>query len=296
MIKYEWRTDLGTEELTELTDLLGRAAAYDAEPEYTGISIEHVMHNIGDQRFRHLLIWMLPHATALGERDRPEQIAGLLQIRLADHGAAHAALVIDPRFRSIGVTTLLLERVGLDVSGPAGWLGTGAHQISAWAQGNHPAAGRLGNRFLIPRTDRVWKLIRPTAPETLSAAPVLELLSGPDRPGIGWLDDVGHTDVLALRHDGRIVAAAVIDLHPTYSEEFGGCATVSRYGAAPSASTRARRGLLDGLVAIAQESGLSGLIIRVDSTDALWVNPCRLSGFQHDRTDVRYQLGGHDDR
>lgn len=292
MIKYEWRTDLNPSEIDELTDLLRRAARYDAEPEYTTISADEVVLFLSDKRFRHLLIWMLPYATALGEPDHPERIAGLLRMRMETDDSAHAALVIDPRLRSIGITTLLLERVGLDFSDPAGWLGTGARRVEAWAQGNHPAAGRLSNRFLIPRTRRMWKLIRSADPESTAAAPVLEQVSDPGRLETGWLDDFDNGDAAALRQDGRIVAVATIDLRPVPSEQFGACATVTHYRAAPSTSPQTRRGLLDGLAAIAHESALQGLIIHVDSDDAEWVNPCRLSGFQHDRTDVRYQLGG----
>jgi hypothetical protein len=37
---------------------------------------------------------------------------------------------------------------------------------------------------------------------------------------------------------------------------------------------------------------MTGVIIHVDSDDTGMVNACRLVGFQHDRTDVRYQIGG----
>ena len=39
--------------------------------------------------------------------------------------------------------TLLLEQVGVDTTAPDGWTGTGAHTVTAWARGNHPAAGRI---------------------------------------------------------------------------------------------------------------------------------------------------------
>ena len=44
--------------------------------------------------------------------------------------------------------------------------------------------------------------------------------------------------------------------------------------------------------ALAHEAGMSGVIIHVDSDDTGMVNACRLARFQHDRTDVRYQIGG----
>lgn len=279
MIKYEWRTELDDTEATELADLLARAAAYDAEPEYSTIDFSDVEAALAqrDSRQHHLIIWMLPYATAMDEPDRPERVAGLLRLTVEADGSAEAALVIDPSLRSIGITTLLLERVGLDTAGPDGWMGTGAHVISAWARGNHPAAGRLGNRFLIPRTRRVWKLIRPTdSLEKTSSATVLETL------------DDGR---LGLREHGSTVGTLSLDLEPVASDEFGPCATIEQCASVPHAGARTRRQLLDGATAAAHDAGLSGVIIYVDSADPDVVNACRLAGFQHDRTDVRFELG-----
>ena len=170
MIKYEWRTDLSAAESDELADVLQRAAIYDAEPGYSTIDFDDVQRSlaIGRSADKHLLIWMLAHATTMTEPETPERIAGLLRLSDVSQGRADATAVIDPRLRSIGIMTLLLEQVGLDTAGPEGWLGTGAHTITCWARGNHPATGRLSNRFLIPRTRRVWQLIRGTEPTRTS--------------------------------------------------------------------------------------------------------------------------------
>jgi mycothiol synthase len=296
MIKYEWRTSLSPDESAELSDLLGRAAQYDAEPEYNRIDFDDVYHALSqsDSSIRHLLIWMLPHATAMGEPDQPEHIAGLLRLECSADGSAHASAVVDPRLRSIGIMTLLLERVGLDTARPGGWLDTGAHTVAAWAQGNHPAAGRLSNRFLIPRTRRVWKLIRSAdAVEHATAARVLESIDDVTLADLGWVSATpGSENVYALREAGRIVGVTVLDMHAVASEEFGRCATIASACAAPAADASQRRRLLDGAAAVAHEAGMTGMIIHVDSDDTGMVNACRLAGFQHDRTDVRYQIGG----
>jgi len=99
--------------------------------------------------------------------------------------------------------------------------------------------------------------------------------------------------VHALREAGTIVGVVTLDLRPIGSEEFGRCATIDRIVASPHADAGARRRLVDGAAAVARDAGLSGLIVYVDSDDTAIVNACRLAGFQHDRTDVRYQLGGH---
>jgi mycothiol synthase len=296
MIKYEWRTSLSPDDSAELSDLLVRAAEYDAEPEYSRVDFADVDRAMSqsDSSMRHLLIWMLPHATAMGEPDQPERIAGLIRLTCLPDGSAHASAVIDPRLRSIGIMTLLLERVGLDTARPGGWLDTGAHAVTAWAQGNHPAAGRLSNRFLIPCTRRVWKLIRSAeAVEDATAAPVLEPVADAALADLGWVSAPPGSDrTYALREAGRIVGVAALDLRAVASEEFGRCATIASAFAAPAADALQRRRLLDGAAALAHEAGMSGVIIHIDSDDAAMVNACRLAGFQHDRTDVRYQIGG----
>lgn len=283
MIKYEWRNELSRSEADELAGLLARASAYDAEAGYNTVDFADVAGSLADgSPARHLVIWMLPHATAMDEPTAPECIAGLLRLVGASSGSAEATAVIDPGLRSIGIMTLLLEQVGLDTTSADGWLGTGAHTVTAWARGNHPASGRLSNRFLIPRTRRVWQLIRGIESELDIAAPVLEP-SGSTTGGRRF----------ALREGGRIVGSVTLDRQPVLSDELGECAVVGDIDTPPSAPPGALRRLLDGVVAVAGEAGLSGAVIHVDSGDARLVNAARLAGFHHDRTDVRYQLGGN---
>ncbi|MDO3402977.1 hypothetical protein QWI29_23300 [Mycolicibacterium neoaurum] len=293
MIKYEWRSALTPAETTELSDMLSRAASYDAEPEYPTIQIADVLESMADpdSGARHLVLWMLPYATLLNEHDRPEQIAGLLRLVVGPDGTAEATLVIEPRLRSIGITTLLIERVGLDTAAPDGWLGTGARQITSWAQGNHPAAGRLSDRFLIPRTRRIWKLIGPATPAFAGAAPVVETITAAEVTALGWAGGLGAAPLHAVRSGDQIIGVARIDIDPVESEEFGSCATLTGYRVPPATPAAYRRDLLTATTDIAHREGRTGVIIYVDSDDRDWVNACRLSGFQHDRTDVRFQLG-----
>lgn len=295
MIKYEWRRGLSPAESTELADLLQRAAEYDVEPEYNTIDFAGVEAAMSqpDSPVQHLLIWMLPHATAMSEPDEPERIAGLLRLVCTSDGTAEATVVIDPCLRSIGIVTLLLEQMGLDCAPPDGWMGTGAHTVTVWARGNHPASGRLSNRFLIPRTRRIWKLIRSATPQDGSPATVLESISDSALADCDWTSTiVGSNRPHALREADRVVGVVALDLRAVSSQEFGNCATVERAVVAPSADVSCRRRLLEGAAVMAHQAGLTGVIIYVDSDDADLVNACRLSGFQHDRTDVRYQLGG----
>lgn len=293
MIKYEWRTDLDATESAEVAEMLERAAAYDAEPEYSTIEFSAVSAAMArqDPHVHHLVIWMLPHATAMAEPDEPERIAGLLRLEVDEEGAAAASLVIDPKLRSIGITTLLVEQVGLDLGGPGGWLDTGARNVRSWARGNHPASGRLSNRFLIPRTRRIWKLIRPTdSIHSAAAVPVLQAVTPTECEQQLWATGLGDGGY-GLRDGGVLTALVSMDFQPTLSEEFGSCATATGIRCDPAADPIVLRRVLDGAADIAHEKGFTGLIVHVESSDSRLVNACRLVGFQHDRTDVQYELG-----
>jgi mycothiol synthase len=235
---------------------------------------------------------MLPHAIAMGAPEEPERIAGLLRLEPGPGGSSEVHLVIDPRFRSIGITTLLVEQVGLDTTGEHGWLGSGAARLSAWARGNHPASGRLSNRFLIPRTRRIWKLIRPTDSAHHPAAPVLEAVTGASLEHLDWAAPIAHGDNLfALREGATVTGVVSLDLTAMESAEFGRCATLAHLATSAAGDPASLQRLLDSAAAVAHDAGFTGLITYVDSGDRRLVNACRLVGFQHDRTDVRYELG-----
>jgi len=295
VIKYEWRNHLSPDESAELADMLSRAAKYDAEPEYNTIDYADVAVSLGQGDSRHLLIWMLPQSVALTGRHKGERIAGLLRLVFTSTEAAEATVVIDPELRSIGIVTQLLEHLGVDATAADGWAGTGAHTVTGWARGNHPATGRISDRFLIPRTDRTWKLIRSTRPaENGAAAPVLERLESDALADIGWQKRISPGgQVLALREAGSVVGIASLDLAASHSPEFGACGTIACVAYARHADIGPIRRLLAGAAAAAHDAGLEGVTIYVDSQDPGLVNACRLTGFQHDRTDARYQLGEH---
>jgi hypothetical protein len=293
MIKYEWRDHLHPDESAELAAMLARAADYDAEPEYNTIDFAEVNATLGRSDIRHLLIWRLPRTATSGLADNCHQIAGLLRLVFTSDSAAEATVVIDPAARSIGILTILLEQLGVGVSGADGWAGTGAHTVSVWSRGNHPAAGRASDRFLIPRTQRTWKLIRAAAPdENAATPPTLELLDSRTLDDIGWAHGGGaNGTVLALREAGSLVGLASLDLQAVESPEFGACATIACVAYTRPADVGALRRMLDGTAAAARDAGLGGIAIYVNSDDATLVNACRLAGFQHDRTDVCYHLG-----
>lgn len=317
MIRYEWRERITPAEAEELRDVLARAAVYDAEPEYNTVEFDEVERSMaaGDDSVRHLIIWMLPRPKALDEPPEPERVAGIIRLVEGRDGYAEGTAVIDPELRSIGIMTLLIEQVGLDPSGGEGWLGSGLHRIRGWARGNHPASGRVTDRNLIPRTRQMWKLIRPCgAADTGSLASVDPQLSpavrrflaeSEDRiagqararieQDLNRIESGGGQDsqrpLLALVVGDDIGGLVGIDTAPVISEEFGKSGTV-RYLAARGDTRDELRELLVGASPMIREVGLEALIIHVDSNSDDLVAACRLSGFQHDRTDVLYELSG----
>lgn len=296
MIKYEWRDSLSPAESAELADMLQRAAVYDAEREFSTIDFADVERSMAqeDHSTRHLVIWMLPRQTTMDGAGDPERIAGLLRLVFESDDVADATVVIEPDLRSLGIMTLLLEQVGVDTTSTDGWAGTGARTVTSWARGTHPAADRLANRFLIPHTRRVWKLIRGTAPiDTADSRTLLEKLEEPALRELDWAPVAAFTGaVYGLRAGGEVIGVVALDLRNVESEEFGTCATIKYAATASDTDPRTRRWLLEGAADAAGRAGCSGVIVYVDSDDLGAVHACRLAGFQHDRTDMRYQLGG----
>lgn len=291
MIKWGWRRSLTDTESVELAAVLDRAGKDDAEPGYSTIAFADVKNGMAQSNpaVQHLVIWMPPSARTSEE---PPRIVGLLRLVVGVDGAAEAVIVIDPPARCLGITTLLIEQAGLDTTGTDGWLGTGADAVSGWARGDHPAVGRLANRFLIPRTQLVWKLIRSATCIGDDAAPPLQSVTAEVLDELGWVPSPVPTDrVHGLCEGARIVACAAFRREPVDSEEFGPCTVIHMCAAAPDATVPTLQRLLDGAAAVAQHDGLSGVIIHVDSDATELVNACRLTGFQHSRTDVRLRFG-----
>lgn len=314
MIDYAWVDTLDDADGEQLRDLLERAAVYDAEPEYNTVDYAEVRSEMADadSASQHLMLWLQPRARELGGSLEPRRVAGVIRCLPTADGWSSATVVIDPELRSIGIMTLLMERAGLRMDGPEGWLGSGITRLQSWARGNHPASGRLADRNLVARDRQIWKLIRETT-ATADLESVLEA-RGEDASGAGEFLDLlaeestadpealrrAHRDLadqplggtsltLVHRIDGRIDGLISVDPHPVLSEEFGKCASV-RYLLTPAGARATMDELLTGAAAAARQAGLDGLILYVDSTDNDLVGVCRLSGFQHDRTDIRYEI------
>ncbi|MCF8610139.1 N-acetyltransferase [Gordonia sp. HY285] len=314
MIRYEWRSELGDADAEQLRDLLVRAATYDAEPEYNTIDADEVLNDLAsDTGVRHLVIWLSARPVTLEGPDEPERVAGVIRLVPRGDGWADGTIVIDPELRSIGVVTLLLEREGVEASGADGWLGSGFVGIRSWARGNHPASGRIGDRNLLPSTRRVWKLVHPSSECVDGDDRLADELGDADTAAIdalltdlgvsaGERDRVGESAgggadrrrVLGIRAEPGLAGLLELDLAPLYVDEFGRCASVTYLGVTGRLGDAQRRDVLAHLLvsagARAAAAGLDGLIAYAASTDDVLVAVSRRTGFQHDRTDVQYEI------
>ena len=159
MITYSWRTGFdafGAEEEREVSEMLAAAASADAEAGFPAVSLSQAYPDDA----RHLVVRLLPDGRP--GHDGTSPVAAYLRVEPDPDGeAATVRYVVRPEFRSRGISTLLVEKIGLD---PGTWGGIGVSALRVWARGDHPAAQRLARRFEkagIRTARREWQLLAP---------------------------------------------------------------------------------------------------------------------------------------
>jgi len=145
VIAYEWSDEIPARHREELAAMLARAAAYDAE---AGFSTVDGSGDVGAD-IGHLLVTMPPKGQrGSAELDALPEAGVVAYLRLdrsTDGECGQAQFVVREEFRSLGVGTLLLERLRDE---PGGWASRpGLRSVHAWAHGSHPAAERMSWRF-----------------------------------------------------------------------------------------------------------------------------------------------------
>ena len=300
MISYAWRRAFGPQdpaEEGELREMLAEAAETDAEAGFPAVSL--------DQPYRddasHLVVRLLPDGRP--GHDASAVIAADLRVEPdSDGGPATARYVVRPRLRSRGISTLLLETLGLDLRAGEGWAGTGVPALRVWARGDHPAAQRMARRFErcgVRPGRRQWQLLAP-----LRGAGRAEPQSPWPRPPAAAAE---QSAVAALWHqwagrDGLPRRASVLIAGPDvpgavwYDPEAGERTEYGTAGRIVAVLARpGREEVRAGLVAAAmtglRDRGLRVAAITVDADDQALTRDCRLLGFRHDRTDVEYLVG-----
>jgi mycothiol synthase len=170
MIDWTWYPPDGpgfaAEVEAELREMLAEAADVDAGAGFPQLSPDDETEP-GTSR---LLVWLLPDERAGRSVPLTPSLAAYLRVeplRGEDAGIGEMSYVVRPQYRSRGITTLLVEKIGLELGGAGGWQGTGVRALRVWARGNHPAALRVALRFRrygVTTALRQWQLLVPLRP------------------------------------------------------------------------------------------------------------------------------------
>ncbi|GAA2454578.1 hypothetical protein GCM10010191_86940 [Actinomadura vinacea] len=311
MIDFAWYTDLEPGVEAELREMLAGAAREDEEAGFPRLSAEDPV----EPGTRRLLVWLLPDERSGVDAPAVPSLAAYLRVeppRDADGGAGELSYVVRPGYRSRGITTLLLEKMGLDPGGEDGPQRSGAPVLRVWARGDHPAALRLSLRFrclgIVPER-REWRLLIP-----LREGRAIGTGAEPGGPGVREAPGAaGRTAAAALwaasgrRHlppsDAQVLisgsgeapdGAVWIDPRPGERTDFGAAgrlvAVATRQGREGREEDPLIRALLVAGLERLRDAGLRAGAIAVDARNRPLVHEARSLGFTHDRTDVRYTL------
>jgi mycothiol synthase len=295
MITYAWRTALPPGEEREVGEMLAAAAEADAEAGFPAVSLGQPYPDDA----RHLVVRLLPDGRS--GRGETSPVAAYLRVEPGpDGGPAAVRYVVRPEFRSRGISTLLVEKIGLDLAAEGGWAGTGALALRVWAQGDHPAAQRMARRFAgsgVRAARRQWQLLAPLRVPGSAEAPgrgVRPPDGAAERAAVTGLwrragrgEPPDHAEALVDGPD--VTAAAWYDPHAGERTEYGVAGRIVAVLAAPGRD-ELRGGLVAAAMAGLRESGLRVAAIAVDADDRALARSCRLLGFQHDRTDIEYAV------
>ncbi|OZE93184.1 hypothetical protein CH299_27940 [Rhodococcus sp. 14-2686-1-2] len=297
--------------MTEISDLLHRAAQYDREPEFSTVDFTDVENDLaGDGSGTILLVYLLARTIDVID-EVPESIAAVIRLTPSSGSVAHASIVVDPDLRSRGIVTLFVEMAGLDASTSDGWLGSGFHEIRCWAKGNHPASGRLADRWMIPRAKSMWKIVRPRSSGSAAALGTVRVITGVEDPFFestpSWINRSsvrfggrllaeyasapGREALAVFGGDNEVLAVAGVGGEAVWVGEVGRCVTLEQLVFADNLASAPRREALARIAAYVDlDAREVGLVAYVDSDDAAAVGAFRVNGFQHDRTDVQYTV------
>jgi len=178
MITVEFRDEFTAAEADELAAMIAEAAAYDEEAGFSTVSPSDDAGDDDEVTVVQTIARLTPGM--YGSPDTP--LVAFLRLDVDRAGAAIAQMLVRRGFRSLGIGTLMMEKLS-EYDG-VGFAGTGALTITSWAHGSHPAADRMARRFGAAEGRRRWKLLR-----------------GEE---IRYVDPLDDAAVLAARRDGFV--------------------------------------------------------------------------------------------
>ncbi|MGV0834405.1 hypothetical protein [Mycolicibacterium thermoresistibile] len=305
MIDFEWRTEIEAADEPELRHLLSLAAAYDEEAGFPQLSLDDPI----SEGTTHLLVWLHSDPRLDSDLALAPILASYLRVEPQPGGIGEVSYVVRPEFRSRGITTLLLEKIGLDLGGPEGWQGTGVKQLRVWARGNHPAAHRVSMRFHqygISTLALEWRLLMPVREEIThdpGAPAVRKAADDAERRAAEqlWRDRGGReelptgAELFVIGAGAEITGAVWVDPNANEQTEYGTAGHIVGPVVSAEQSQEAIRALLIEALRPLRDAGLRVASMVADSENWALVHEARLLGFMHDRTDVQYAVGATTD-
>src|SRR4051794_37771576 len=315
MIDVEWRAadggGLPADVAAELGEMLHEAAEADAEAGFPQLSLDDATEPGTTQ----LLVWLQPDERAGRHLPRTRSLAAYLRVeplRGEDAGIGEVSYVVRPDHRSRGITTLLVETIGLELDAEGGWCGTGLRELRVWARGNHAAAQRMSLRFRrygIRTAQRRWQLVVPLKPGREidpGAEPggpaVRDAASSDERAAALHLWTASgrrypphaHTQLLVSGSAERPDGAVWIDPGSGEPTEWGAAgrlvAVLTRDVERSHEDDPLVRALLVAGLERLRDAGARAGMITVDARDRPVVHEARSLGLVHDQTDVQYVL------
>ncbi|HEY9564493.1 MAG TPA: hypothetical protein VIR30_12055 [Nocardioides sp.] len=292
MITHCWRERLEAQELVAIDHMLALAADFDEEAGFSTATPAVPGHG-GD--VHHLLVRMPPK----GERESPDldalpdaEVVGYLRLEVAD-GTGSVQLVIRPEFRSLGVATLLFERLDSESDG---WASIpGLRVLRAWSHGAHPAADRMCRRFDARLEHALFKTLRQiggSRPFDGDPLPTVERIGNAEVPELMPDHDLtmAPAEKAALKLASSTItdasgARTILGAHP---EQPASTAAVLALVHEVGTPVAALKGLLTQGLLDLQECGARTAQLYVDALDDAFVSASRELEFIHDQSDLLY--------
>jgi mycothiol synthase len=295
----------------ELRELLRDAREADAEAGFPQLSLD----DDTEPGTTRLLVWLLPDERSGRNVPLAPSLAGYLRVEPLqgeDAGIGEVSYVVRPAYRSRGITTLLVEKIGLELGSEDGWCGTGVRALKVWARGNHPAALRMSLRFRrygIKTALRRWQLVvplkvgrdidpgvEPGGPEIREAATTAERMAAAELWTASGLRHQPPADALLLVSGPAEAPDGAVWIDPDSGEptEWGAAgrlvAVIARQHDHEREDDPFVRALLVAGLERLRDAEVRAGMITIDAEDRPLVHEARSLGLMHDQTDVQYTV------
>jgi mycothiol synthase len=317
VITYAWRPELDAGEADEVRALVDEAAAYDEEAGFS--TVTPVGSGPAVPSASQMVVRMRPFDADEDDEDSAQwPLAAYLRVDVSgEDRLGTVALVVKPEYRSLGVATLLFEKLGLPTWERHDWAGIGATALQTWAHGAHPAAERMAMRFGAARVHEMWKLVRSLresagsdqlVPAGVTVKPLngggdamsverIEKSSAGDQTG-AWISPAGREHLLsggdallAIDGSGEVVGVVRLDsgIHNGSPDKAVGTILTRSVGTAAERDEVGRALLRAGLDHL-RHLGVRRAQLYIDAYEETIVRITRELSFEHDRSDVCYRV------